>query len=264
MTTPISSPGNVYQFLFADYILALSKWFSSFRTFKQIYDPKTGEYNDEIPVVIYGQPSAAYRTLTKDLNTINGKPRLPVISFFALNFTRVKERQNPYARYTSNWMKNELLEEGDYASQSRAPQVWKITYNVSIWTNNNKSRDDLISKIVRRFNTSLTLSYFPDPVTYPHHYIWMPFSMEEDITDSTEFEQLDETDTRDLIRTDFILTGESVLPLETKFYKAIKSVGIEVLESKIKTGDPDGQYRIDVISKKDEPLHFIVNSTEKL
>lgn len=256
------SPNNAYSFMFADYFLALSKWFKTIPTYRQDYDPKTQTYFQEYPRVIYGQPSAVFRKIADTKETVNGRTKLPVISFFALSYRRVKERQNPYARYTSE-LKDEYNPEA--VGESRAAQVYEINYNVSVWTANNKSRDDLISRIIRNFNTTLTLTYYPDPVHYPNDYIWMPFKLEDDINDASEFEMLDEKDTRDLIRTDFIIMGEALLPLETKFYAPIKSIAVKTfIENKAADNSPNGQFRIDVTSLPDEPLVFEVNTSEIL
>ena len=221
---------NIFSFMFADYFLALAHFLSTIETFKKRYNPVTQTYEQEKPIVMYGQPSAAYRKIQADKNNINGKTKLPVISFVALQFDRIKARQNPYAIYKNNYLKNEWDENA--IALSWAPQVYKITYNFSVWTNNNKSRDDLLSRIVRYFNPTLTLKFFPDPVNNPHHFIYMPFEIEDQLSDATDLEQIEEKDTRDLVRTDFILTGESVLPLETSFHKDIRSIGIELIESK--------------------------------
>jgi hypothetical protein len=256
------SPNNAYSFMFADYFLALSKWFKAIPTYRQDYDPKTESYYQEYPRVIYGQPSAVFRKMSDTKESLNGRIKLPVISFFALSYRRIKERQNPYARYTSQ-LKDEYDPEA--VGESRAAQVYEINYNVSVWTANNKSRDDLVSRIIRNFNTTLTLSYYPDPVRYPNDFIWMPFKLEDDINDASEFEMLDEKDTRDIIRTDFIISGEALLPLETKFYAPIKSIAVsQYIETKLAENSPNGQYRIDVVSDADEPLSFEINTTEKL
>jgi len=255
---------NLFSFLFADYILALSDFFKSLSTYETRYDPVTGLEETLKPKVIYGQPTAAYRKIVQE--TINGRPVLPIISFVSLSMNRIKSRQNPYASYISSWMIDDFLEQSDepYTSVTYAPQVYKITYNVSVWTRNNKTRDDIISRIVRFFNTTLTLRYYPNPTKYPDFFLYMPFEIEEEISDTTELEQLEEKDVRELIRTDFIITGEAVLPMSTNFYKGITSIGINIFESKVKAAKPNGQYRLDVISAIDEPLTFEINTQEKL
>jgi len=255
------STNSIYSFLFADYFLALSKFFAQIETYKMKYYPDTGETKPERPTVLYGQPSAAYRKIIADLGNLNGQSRLPVISFVALQFDRVKARQNPYAIYKNNLIKNEW--DDTKVALSWAPQVYKVTYNFSIWTNNNKSRDDLISRIVRYFNPTLTLKHFPDPANHPNHFIYMPFEIEDSINDSTELEQLEEKDTRDLIRTDLILIGESVVPLETSFHNDIRSIGVDVITDKLKTGIPDGQYRWDIVDQDGDYL-LQINLNERL
>ncbi len=240
-----------YSFLFADYFLALSKWFAGFTTYRTDYDPQTKSTSIERPKVIYGQPSAAFRKFREDTDSINGRVKLPVISFYASNFRRIKERQNPYARYSNHLLKNS--DNPEMVGESRAAQVYEINYNVSVWTNGNKSRDDLMSRILRNFNTSLTLTYFPDPVNYPHDFVWMPFKIEDDINDATDLEVLEEKDTRDIVRTDFIITGESLLPLETTFWNPITEIS---LISKIEEKSED--YTIKVTSNPGEPLEFII------
>ena len=239
-----------YSFLFADYFLALSKWFAGFTTHRQDYNPQTGTSSIEKPRVIYGQPSAAFRKFREDTDSINGRVKLPVISFFASSFRRIKERQNPYARYSNHLLR---LEDSSLVGESRAAQVYEINYNVSIWTNGNKSRDDLVSRILRSFNTTLTLSYFPDAVKYPNDFIWMPFKLEDDINDATDLEVLEERETRDIVRTDFTITGESLLPLETQFFNPITDISlISKLESHT------SEVTIKVTSDPGEPLEFVV------
>jgi hypothetical protein len=255
-----SGTNNIYSFLFADYFLALSKFLASLETYKMRYIPETGEHVIEKPTVMYGQPSAAYRKIFENTN-VNWQTRLPVISFLALQFDRIKARQNPYAIYKNNYIKSDW--DAHAIALSWAPQVYKITYNFSVWTNNNKSRDDLMSRIVRYFNPTLTLKHFPDPVNNPHHFIYMPFEIEDTFSDSSELEQLEEKDTRDLIRTDFIITGESVLPLETSFHKDIRSIGVDVINDKMAVGTPDGQYRWDV-SEIDGEYIIEINLSERL
>lgn len=239
---------SAYSFLFADYFLALSKWFSNFTTYREDYDPVSQTKSIERPRVVYGQPSAAFRKMREDRDSLNGRIKLPVISFYASTFRRIKERQNPYATYSNSVLKAA----SGLVGQSRAAQVYEITYNISVWTNGNKSRDDLISRIVRAFNTSITLSYFPDPVAYPNDWIWMPFKIEDDITDATDLEVLDEKDTRDITRTDFVILGESLLPLETEFFNPITDIS---LVSKIES-QTTANYTIKVFSQPGQPIEF--------
>lgn len=171
--------------------------------------------------VAYGTPHAAFRRIFSDEN-VNGKPNLPYMNFWAMEFRRVRSHENPFVRYT-------IINPDGTVSIGRAPQWYEISLQFSLWTSSYKSRDDVLAQYLRFFpGQDIFLPYYPDPVNYPDIERIVQIELDESITDETELEGLEERETRDVVRT--VWTGtikNATLPYLSCDANLIESIQIE-------------------------------------
>lgn len=218
-----------YRPLFGHYFLELQKFFALLTI------SGVDQNNNQIkPIVLMGTPQAAFRKInTPNTNIsgsnpsmINSSANLPALNFIAVDFRRNYGMENPYARLiehtprVDNFGRETILE--TYSSQS-----WEITYQVSVWTDSYKQRDDIMSKILIMFRHDLTIPYFPDPVNYPHNKLWMELRMEESFNDDTNLEDLQEKESRKVIRTSFSINARTILPYDSNYVSTILRIQIE-------------------------------------
>lgn len=244
-----------YSFLFADYFIELANHWSRLGTFRYKKSPEV-EKEKEMLTVIYGQPNSAYRRLFQPDN-INSQIYLPVLNFYMSDARRIRERQNPYASWTQ-------YDGVDGAYRHRAGQVYELTYTCSLWTDSNKVRDDILSQIIRDFNTSLNLRHFPNDDE--RDYVWFSWSMPENFSDTTDLELIPEKSTVKFRRMDFTLTGESVVPLESKWSKAIKNIQVDTKVLDYLDVETKNQFKVELLptATPENPEFVITNSYENI
>lgn len=218
-----------YRPLFGHYFLELQKFFALF-TISGI-----DQNNNQIkPIVMMGTPQAAFRKINTPLSNIsptnpsiiNNSSNLPAINFIAVDFRRVYGMENPYARISTDIIKKSALGR-EYVLETYSPQSWEITYQVSVWTDSYKQRDDIMSKILTMFYHDLTIPYYPDPVNYPQSRLWMELRMDESFSDDTNLEDLQEKESRKFIRTTFSLNARTILIYDSDFVPTILRIQIE-------------------------------------
>jgi hypothetical protein len=185
----------------------------------------------EPPVVIMGSPQAAFRKIyppqsntTVEEAVVNGQPNLPLINFIAIDFRRVYSQENPYARMNSRAITQNVWSQ-DRTVVWYSPQTWTINFQVSVWTDTYKQRDDLMSKILTSFRHELCLKAFPDPDKLDDFY-WIELRMDDTFTDDTNLEDLGEKDSRKLIRTSFTMACTTALPYDATEFSLIKSIEV--------------------------------------
>lgn len=241
-----------YRPLFGHYFLELQKFFASFSS------SKVDQNGNQVkPIVIMGTPTATFRKITSPGTNIsstnpssyNGMVNLPVINFTVSDFRRVFAQENPYVRYkinnynTNNFGKKEVL-------IGYSPQTWDLTFQVSVWTDTLKERDDLMSKILTCFRPDINLKHYPDPIGYPNEVLWMNFKMDESFTDETNNEDLQEKETKKIIRSSFGLICSAILPYDSQYVPIIER--IEILQ-KIESKD-DRKYVWSIETIDDEEI----------
>ena len=215
-----------FNFLFGDYFIELSRFLASFSTTVISYESKTEYKFTTFPmIVMLGSPTAAYRRLNNITNnTLNGKSenkmqKFPLINFIPTSFDRVVGMEVPYARRLTRLNK-------DNTRIDRDIQRWNITYQTSLWTASYRMRDDILSKIFRAFPAGeMALRHYPDPANQKYFFN-MEFKLEGSFNDSTDMETLDPKEVRDIVRTDFTITGPAVLPYENSEINNIKYIDL--------------------------------------
>jgi hypothetical protein len=218
-----------YRPLFGHYFLELQKFFATFTV-----SGVDQNQNQIKPIVLMGSPQAAFRKINTPISNasgsnpsmINSSANLPTINFIAMDFRRNYSMENPYVRYrASNLYKDNFGREKinvGYSSQS-----WEITYQVSVWTDSYKQRDDIMSKIFVMFRTDLTLPYYPDPVNYPKMRNWMEFRMDDNFSDDTNVEDLQEKESRKIVRSTFTINSRAILPYDLETIPTVLRIEIE-------------------------------------
>lgn len=240
-----------YRPLFGHYFLELQKFFAS------LSSSKVDQYGNQVkPIVLLGTPSATFRRITApgtnasatNRPSYNGAVNLPVINFVATDFRRVFAQENPYARYntysrsTNNFGVKETV-------VGYSPQTWDITFQVSVWTDTYKERDDLVSKVMVCFRPDLNLKHYPDPVGFPNVYHWMTFKVEESFTDETNYEDLQEKETKKLTRSSFTLTCSAILPYDSTYVPTVEYV--ELLQKVHSERDTKYTWRVERVGNEE-------------
>lgn len=214
------------NFLFGDYFIELSRFFANFKANIVSYEDKNNYKIITYPmIVMLGSPTAAYRRLesisnnTKDGKMENKMQKFPLLNFIPTSFDRVVGMEVPYARrftYVNN----------NYTRVDADIQRWNITYQTSLWTSSYRMRDDILSKIFRAFPAGeMALRHYPDP-NDPKKFFNMEFKLEGSFSDTTDLETLDPKEARDIIRTDFTITGPAVLPYENHNINNVKYIDL--------------------------------------
>jgi hypothetical protein len=109
----------------------------------------------------------------------------------------------------------------------RAPQQWEVSYQVSIWTEGYKQRDDLLSRIFSSFRGGeVGLVFYPDRSVYPDLFIPFEFRIDEQVNDETNLEDLNEKDGRKFVRMSFIIKGKAQLHYDTIDVPLIRSIEV--------------------------------------
>jgi len=218
-----------YRPLFGHYFLELQKFFA-------LLTISGVDQNDNQikPIVLMGTPQAAFRKInTSNSNVsgsnpsmINSSANLPALNFIAVDFRRNYGMENPYARMTQytrqtdNFGRETVLE-------TYSPQSWEITYQVSVWTDSYKQRDDIMSKILIMFRHDLTIPYYPDPINYPNNKLWMELRMDDSFSDDTNVEDLTDKESRKIIRSTFSVNARTILAYDSNFISTILRIQIE-------------------------------------
>lgn len=205
-----------FNFLFGDYFIELSRFFANFNTTVISNEGKNEYKTITYPmIVMLGSPTAAYRRLenvsnnTQDGKNTNKMQKFPLLNFIPTSFDRVVGMEVPYARRFSKINNNFTRIDSDI-------QRWNVTYQTSLWTSTYRMRDDILSKIFRAFPAGeMALQHFPDPQN-PKYFYNMEFKLEGSFSDTTDLESLDPKEARDIVRTDFTITGPAILPYENR------------------------------------------------
>lgn len=193
--------------LFGNYIIEIAKLFRF--NFKEFQLTPTGDILSL--QVYYGTPRAAFRSWYK---RFNGKLILPLLNFYGADYRRRydKECPNIYLKITA---KDHYSDYDGKVSATYPPMHFDVTYQFSLYNNSLRERDKMIHKIMQFFpRGQMSLRWYPDPENYPDIFLFMPLSLEEAITDETEIEGLDQNETRDIVRTNFILISSAVVPYD--------------------------------------------------
>jgi len=223
-------------FLFGIYIIELGKLFKDkFANFKILPNGQ-----DLTAQVFFGTPRAAFRHYTKK----NGMIVMPMINYWIVDVERKPEFEPAYVM---------LYDKASYDSTSgntqimRAPGVFNITYNVNIWNNNQRERDYMFHAIYNTFpKGEAHLIYFPDLTNHPKTFLQMPHKMELAVTDETDVEGLEQSETRDKIKTSFVIRCErAFVPYDVI---EVPAVSIIVFESKINDILTGGQKTEEILS----------------
>jgi hypothetical protein len=218
-----------YRPLFGHYFLEIQKFFALFAI------SGVDQYNNQIkPIVIMGTPQAAFRKINTPISNISGtnpasinsSANLPAINFIAMDFRRNYSMENPYVHVNRGKAPNDYLGR-EKVLISYSPQSWEITFQVSIWTDSYKQRDDIISKILIMFRQDLTIPYYPDPVNYPNEKLWIEIRMDESFSDETNLEDLQEKESRKFVRTSFTMISRAILPYDMNYVSTILRIQIE-------------------------------------
>lgn len=218
------------NYMFGNYIIELAKLFKyKFINFQ--LDPSA----KITPLQIYyGTPKAAFRYWLK---TFNGKMVLPAINFYGIDYRRRYDKECPNAKLP-------LSDRRSYDPVTKTvavtipPMHFDVTYQFSLYNNNRRERDMLYHKIIQIFTRGqCSLRWFPDPSNYPDIFLYMPLKMDESFTDDTEIEGLAETETLDVIKTNFNIISSAVVPYEVLRIPTVQKI---ILDNVITDYDEHG------------------------
>lgn len=241
MPTP-QQPNTINpEWLFGEYFATIKKYFERIKSYRT-------ENNVQVPLSVrYGTPAAAYRdeiqTVAKLIEdskldaTFNGKIRLPMLNFFAQTWKRKLGREpihNPYLiRYEKD--KEKYL-------KTQVPFIFDVTINCSIWSASYRERDDLLFKLYSMFpRNEISLPHIPDKNDPYSSGTLINIIFNEDMTDATEIEGLDERETRDVIRTDFTMQTELAVARYGYYVGVIKKASVgETVNDGGESFDADG------------------------
>jgi len=241
------------EWLFGEHLATLKKYFERLKSFRS-------ENGQQIPLIVYyGTPSTAYRQEVQTVGKLvsegklnqnyNGKARLPFLNFFGSSWKRKLIREpitRPYVlRYEAD--KEKYL-------KTQVPFIFDMTVNCSLWAANYRERDDLLFKFYNLFpRNEISLPHIPDKKDPYHSGSLINIVLNEDMTDATEIEGLDERETRDVIRTDFSMQVEIQVARYGFYTDIIKKVGFD---STIKTDEEFPDDGIMYTISKDEDGNF--------
>jgi len=241
------------EWLFGEHLATIRKYFQILKSYRS-------ENGQQLQLTVYyGTPSTAYR---QELQTVgklisegkldqnfNGKTRLPFMNFFASSWKRKLSKEpitRPHIlRYESD--KEKFL-------KTQVPFIFEVVINCSIWSANYRERDDLIFKLYNLFpRNEISLPHLPDKNDQYKSGSLINIVLNEDMTDATEIEGLDERETRDVIRTDFTMQAEFSISRYGYYTDVIKKVGFDSTVNMEQSFPDDGiLYTIN----KDEDNNF--------
>jgi hypothetical protein len=108
---------------------------------------------------------------------------------------------------------------------SRPAMHFDLTYSCSLFCSDYKERDHVLYQLYCAFPRGEVSLIYRDPLGKTEEdYIFMPLKLDDNMVDATELENSDMKETRDVIRTDFTMHGQSVVPYPSKEVKAIEHV----------------------------------------
>jgi len=242
---------STYEKLFGIYYLEIAKFFKEFNSFRT---------EDGVPEklrVIYGTTTAAFKRV---YDTRNGVMDLPFLNFKAINFQRQGSQENPFVR-----LRGTPYDNNTKVTREHANQAWDIQFNVNLYTAGYAERDDLMYKILTKFEGvgETYLKYYKDSQD-PETIRWMHLKVDEDWQDETDIEALPEKETLDIVRSTFVLHVKSaVVEYYGWVYDPVKSIQTNETSKGdgIYLDDATKQWRIDVLSGPTDPLAFEVSNT---
>ena len=189
------NPPFLYH-LFGTYIIELGRFFKGkFTDFKihESHDPLTCQ-------VFFGTPRAAFRHY---FDKFNGQIVLPMINYHLIDIERKVEFE-PVGNYILKSYESYDPVTGKMLLM-KPPGVFEITYNINLWNNDNRERDYMLHTLFNAFpKGEVSLIYYPD-INNKTVQLLMPHKMELSTADETELEGLDQSETRDKIKTSFVI-----------------------------------------------------------
>lgn len=241
MPTPAQPNTIQAEYLFGEYFSTIQKYFQRIKSFRS-------EDGQQLNLIVaYGTPAAAYRKELEAVSsliqqqklpeTFNGKARLPFMNFFAPNWKRKLGKEPIRKPYTIRYE-----EDKEKYLKTIVPFIFDVTINCSLWTANYRERDDLIYKIYSMFpRNEISLPHIPNKTDPYHSGSLINITFNEDMSDTTEIEGLDERETRDVIRTDWTMQTELTVAREGYYVDVIKKVGFDstVMSEIDPTNNPD-------------------------
>ena len=195
--------------LFVHYFREIKKFFKGFSDYK----------GNQIQVY-FGTPQSAFR----DNASKNGKTILPMLNFHAVSWNRKPEREPVNTFFTMHERTDRTTGK---TFVGRAPMVFEVNYQVSLWTNTYNERDDLMYKFYTQFIRGELSLLVPVEEAGIQDFLFMPLKIQDDFSDDTELEAGDPKETRDVIRTSFNMIGESLVPYELCEYDVVKEILIK-------------------------------------
>lgn len=193
--------------LFGNYIIELAKLFRlRFKDFKL-----TPQGDDLSLQVFYGTPRAAFRYWYE---RFNGQLILPLLNFHGADMRRRYDKECPNIHLRLYTM-DEFSHYDGKVSTTYSPMHFDVTYSFSLYNNSYRERDKIIHKIMQLFaRGQRSIRWYPDPENYPKIFLFMPLQLDESINDETEIEGLDQNETRNIIRTNFTIVSQAVVPYD--------------------------------------------------
>lgn len=193
--------------LFGNYVVEISKLFKyTFKGFKTTSTASVSPLN-----VYYGTPAAAFRYF---YNKFNGVMVLPVMNFIGVDYRRRYDKEVP-SQDLRIYDKRSYNPANGTIAYMRPPMQFDVTYQFSLYNNNLRERDRMVHQIMQMFpRGGCSLRWYPDKIDYPDVFLFMPLRLEENFTDETEYDGLEQKETRDQIKTNFNIISSAVVPYD--------------------------------------------------
>lgn len=210
------------HYLFGNYIVEIAKLFKLvFKEFKLTDNENAETLSLQ---VYYGTPRAAFRSWYK---RFNGQLILPSLNFYGMDMRRRydKECPNIHLRVSA---KDHYSDIDGMVSTTLPPMHFDVTYQFSMYNNSLRERDKMLHKIMQLFDRGdRSIRWYPDTENYPGIFLYMPLHLEETISDESEIEGLDQNETRNVIKTNFIIVSSAVVPYDVLRIPAVKNFMVD-------------------------------------
>jgi len=206
--------------LFGNYVVEIAKLFKfQFREFQLTPQSEKLELQ-----VYYGTPRAAFRYWYK---RFNGQLILPLLNFYGADFRRRYDKEHPDV-FRNFSIKSSMDHNDGTVSVTKAPMHFDVTYQFSIYNNSARERDKLLHKIMQLFpRGQRSIRWYVDPDGHPEIFLFMPLSVDESFADETEIEGLDQTETRNIVKTNFTIVSSAVVPYDIYRVPAVTRVLVD-------------------------------------
>ncbi len=210
-------PSQVFpHWLFGIYILEIGKFFNDhFKEFKvNAYQNNTNSLQ-----VTYGTPRSAFRYM---LETNNGKMKLPLLSFYMVDYNRINAMNRPMWLFTP-----ETIDEAKGTIDGmRAPAHFSLNINFNLYTNNYRERDYILTELFQCMPLGeMWLHSYPDIDNHPDVVLAVPLKMDDTVSDETTIEGLDMKDVRDVVRTVFNMQcTNAMIPMKIATFPVVRKI----------------------------------------